>query len=43
MDFGPVEVRIEIQSIHQDASTNLHVGHLAPEGQIAQGPVEIPR
>src|SRR5882672_8970032 len=43
MDFGPVEVCIQIQSIHQDAATNFHVGHLAPEGQIAQGPVGDPQ
>ena len=43
MDFGPVEIRIEIQSIDQDASANLDVRHLAPEGQIAQGPVRNPQ
>src|SRR2546426_4544969 len=43
MDFSPIEVRVQIQSIDQNASTNLHVGHLAPEGQIAQGPIGDPQ
>jgi hypothetical protein len=43
MDFGPVEVRIQIQPIHQDATPNFHVGDLAPEGQITEGPVRNPQ
>jgi hypothetical protein len=43
MDFGPLDIVIQVPDIDTDASTDFEVGNYAPEIKVSKGPVGDPQ